>query len=439
MDLDHLTEEVRRRYRTLIEEGGDPNEWAYAWRSEYNRGGFKAVDMLMEEVVNPGKCIGCAACLTICPVDVFDYADEKPVATRDSACVFCELCVDACPVLRPTDQDLREQIGLLEPHQDEGFGPYGYGVYARATDKAWAENGQDGGVCSALLVHGLRNGTLKGVVSGAEIADNPQMGTPGLQLTEQEVLEGARSRYTYQPNTLVLVEAMKKGVAPLAVVGVPCQVDGVRQQQHSSIRLDVAEWYRENVALVIGLFCSESFTEKGIDWLAEDLGVPKRDITNINIKGRIEIKLRDGREEVKSLKAFGKYARPACLYCMDYSADNADIGFGGIGIDGWTFTVIRTEAGHKAWQALVADGWVETKPFEDEPKGKDLVARLSIYKRNRPLPALMPTLPEREEIGNLDPKNYYRGWEAGNSAKDWRPLPPPPPKKKTVKKEEGAA
>ncbi|MGB1881605.1 MAG: Coenzyme F420 hydrogenase/dehydrogenase, beta subunit C-terminal domain, partial [Gammaproteobacteria bacterium] len=244
---------------------------------------------------------------------------------------------------------------------------------------------------------------------------------------------------TYQPNTLVLVEAMKKGVAPLAVVGVPCQVDGVRQQQHSSIRLDVAEWYRENVALVIGLFCSESFTEKGIDWLAEDLGVPKRDITNINIKGRIEIKLRDGREEVKSLKAFGKYARPACLYCMDYSADNADIGFGGIGIDGWTFTVIRTEAGHKAWQALVADGWVETKPFEDEPKGKDLVARLSIYKRNRPLPALMPTLPEREEIGNLDPKNYYRGWEAGNSAKDWRPLPPPPPKKKAVKKEEGAA
>ena len=430
MDPNQLTDEVKGRYHKLLDEGADPNEWAYAWRSEYNRGGFKAVDMLMDEVVTPSKCIGCAACVTICPVDVFDYVDEKPKDTRHDACVYCELCVDVCPVLRPTDQDLHEQIGLMEPVKDEGFGPYAYGVYARATDKAWADSGQDGGVCSALLIHGMRNGTLGGVVAGEEHAENPQMGSSMLQTTEAQILTGARSRYNYQPNTLALVEAMQKNITPLAVVGVPCQVDGVRQQQHSSIRLDVAEWYRENISLVIGLFCSESFTEKGIDWLAEEMEVPKRDIVNINIKGKIEIKLRDGREDTRSLKAFGKYARPACLYCMDYSADNADIGMGGIGIDGWTFTVIRTEAGHKAWQALVADGWVETKEFEEEPKGKDLVARLSIYKRNRPLPALMPTHLEREEIGNLDPKNFYRGWEDGNSPKDWRPLPPPPPKKK---------
>ena len=44
----------------------------------------------------------------------------------------------------------------------------------------------------------------------------------------------------------------------------------------------------------------------------------------------------------------------------------------------------------------------------------------------------MPNLTEREEIGNLDPKNYYRGWEQGNDAKSWRPLPPPPPKKKKL-------
>ena len=61
----------------------------------------------------------------------------------------------------------------------------------------------------------------------------------------------------------------------------------------------------------------------------------------ISISRSIEIKLRDGREEVRSLKKMGKYARPACLYCMDYSADNADIGFGGIGLDKWTYTVIR--------------------------------------------------------------------------------------------------
>ncbi len=434
-----LTKEVQDRYHRLLDEGADPNEWAYAWRSEYNRGGFKAVDFLMEEVVNPGKCIGCAACLTICPVDVFDYENEKPADTRNSACVFCELCVDACPVLRPTDHDLTQQIGLREPVQDEGFGPYAYGVLARTTQEYILKEGQDGGICSALAIHGLQTGTLKGVVVGNEYPDNPQMGYAQLATTPKEVLTSARSRYSYQPNTLALVEAMKKDIAPLAVVGVPCQVDGVRQQQYSSIRLDVAEWYRKNISLVVGLFCSEAFTEEGMDWLAKDLGVPKAEIANINIKGKLEIKLRDGREETRSLKAFGKYARPACLYCMDYAADNADIGLGGIGLDGWTFTVIRTEAGHRAWQALVDVGWVEVKELEELPKSKELLVRLSRYKRNRPLPALMPTHEERVAIGNLDPKHFYRGWEEDSSAKDWRPLPPPPPKKKTVKvKSEGS-
>jgi len=435
-----LTKEVQDRYHRLLEEGADPNEWAYAWRSEYNRGGFKAVDFLMEEVVTPGKCVGCAACLTICPVDVFDYENEKPVDTRHTACVFCELCVDACPVLRPTDQDLAQQIELREPCMDDGFGPYAYGVLARTTQEHILNKGQDGGICSALAIHGLQTGTLKGLVVGNEYPDNPQMGYAQLATTPEQVLTSARSRYSYQPNTLALVEAMEKGIAPLAVVGVPCQVDGVRQQQYSSIRLDVAEWYRENISLVIGLFCSEAFTEEGIEWLAKDLGVPKREIANINIKGRLEIKLRDGREETRSLKAFGKYARPACLYCMDYAADNADIGLGGIGLDGWTFTVIRTEAGHQAWRALVEAGWVEVKELEELPKSKELLTRLSRYKRNRPLPALMPTHQEREAIGNLDPKHYYRGWEDDSSAKDWRPLPPPPPKKKEVKlKSEGSA
>ncbi len=433
-----LTKEVQERYHRLLDEGADPNEWAYAWRSEYNRGGFKAVDFLMEEVVNPGKCIGCAACLTICPVDVFDYENEKPVDVRNSACVFCELCVDVCPVLRPTDQDLTRQIELRQPVMDDGFGPYAYGVLARTTKDYILEAGQDGGICSALGVHGMQTGQLKGMVVGNENPENPQMGYAHLATTPEEVIASARSRYSYQPNTLALVEAMKRGIAPLAVVGVPCQVDGVRQQQFSSIRLDVAEWYRQNIGLVIGLFCSEAFTEKGMDSLADDLGVSKRDVSNINIKGRLEIKLRDGREETRSLKAFGKYARPACLYCMDYAADNADIGLGGIGLNGWTFTVIRTEAGHQAWQALFEAGWVETKELSEMPKAKELLSRLSRYKRNRPLPALMPTHLERETIGNLDPKHYYRGWEDGHSAKNWRPLPPPPPKKKkTAAKKQG--
>ena len=40
---------------------------------------------------------------------------------------------------------------------------------------------------------------------------------------------------------------------------------------------------------------------------------------------------------------------------------------------------------------------------------------------------VVQVLPLFGRIGNLDPKNYYRGWEPGNSPREWRPLPPPPP------------
>ena len=61
-----------------------------------------------------------------------------------------------------------------------------------------------------LLLHGMKQGTLGGVVAGEEFAENPQMGSSMLQTTADEIIRGQRSRYTYQPNTLALVEAMKK-------------------------------------------------------------------------------------------------------------------------------------------------------------------------------------------------------------------------------------
>ena len=82
-----LVRSVQEKYHNMLEQGVDPYEWAYAWRSEINRGGFKAVDFLMREIVDTGKCVGCAACVTICPTDVFDYKDERPVDTRNDACV----------------------------------------------------------------------------------------------------------------------------------------------------------------------------------------------------------------------------------------------------------------------------------------------------------------------------------------------------------------
>jgi coenzyme F420 hydrogenase subunit beta len=322
--------------------------------------------------------------------------------------VLCVLCAEVCPVLRPPDKDLPDLVGYRAPAHDDGYGPYSYALYARATRSDILERGQDGGMVSALILHGMETGTLAGAILGDVLPDDRQIGVQRLATDEETVLACAASRYTYSPNTLALAEAMQRDVRPLAVVGVPCQVDGVRLQQNSGIRLATADWYRDNVTLVVGLFCSEAFTHESIAKLAQMIDVAPERIENINIKGKVVVRLDDGEVLTASLKKYREFARPACLYCLDYGAENADIGAGGIGLDGWTYTLVRTEAGHRALQAAISDGWLETRPLEDEPRGRLLLEKLSAgKKKNRPLPAQMPSLAEREALGYLDPKTFF--------------------------------
>jgi len=407
-EQDRTSKEVIDRYRSLLAEDADPNEWAFSWRTELNRGGFPAYELLEEIVIEPGKCVGCAACVSICPVDVFDYADEQPVSARAEACVNCVLCAEVCPVLRPPDNDMTDFIELQEPSIDEGYGPYAYGVYSRSTDAEIQERSQDGGIVSAIILHQMEKGLLKGAILGDVYADNRQVGRHKLARNRDDVLACAASRYTYSPNTLAMQQAMQEDVGPIAVVGVPCQIDGVRLQQNSSIRLQVSQWYRKNITLTFGLFCSESFTNESIKKLGEIIDEDPATIQNINIKGKVLIRLDNKEVKEVSLKKYREFARPACLYCHDYGAENADIGAGGIGLDGWTYTLIRTKRGHEAFQAALADGWLETRPLADDPRGEWLMNKLAAdKKKNRPMPAQMPSFEERKAMGSLCPKTFY--------------------------------
>lgn len=380
---------VESRYQRMLETAEDPHDWAFAWRSELNRGGFRAVDFLMDEVIDAGKCLGCAACVTICPTDVFGFSDELPTADRSAACVQCVLCADVCPVLRPPDTELASAVSYREPATNEGYGPYSYELLARSTDPAVLDRAQDGGVVTALLLHQLEQGQIQGAVLGDVDPENPQLGMQRLARTADEVVACKGSRYTYSPNTLALREAIEQDVRPIAVVGVPCQITGLRQQQHSGIRTEMNRWYRSNVPLAIGLFCSESFTHESVTALSKEFAVPVSEIENINIKGKVVVRLAGGEVKELSLKRFREFARPACHFCLDYAADYSDLAVGGMGLDGWSYTVVRTEAGHSALQAAIDDGLIETAPIENSPKSKPLLMKLANGKASRTLPALM--------------------------------------------------
>ena len=49
--------------------------------------------------INDDRCIGCEACIDVCPTEVLDLVEHKVRVQRFSDCVQCEQCANACPTM----------------------------------------------------------------------------------------------------------------------------------------------------------------------------------------------------------------------------------------------------------------------------------------------------------------------------------------------------
>jgi coenzyme F420 hydrogenase subunit beta len=150
--------------------------------------------------------------------------------------------------------------------------------------------------------------------------------------------------------------------------------------------------------LSIGLLCSKTFDDAIFPELLEArYGLARQDIVKMNIKGVLQIWMRDGAYHEVPLKECHEWTREGCLNCPDFAAEHADIATGGIGaFNDWTLTLIRTERGQEIFDAMVADGAIEVWPGDDDPGAIDLLRKLSRVSRKRwpatavPMPGRLP-------------------------------------------------
>ena len=141
---------------------------------------YPSFKQMMHEVVHYGSCCECGTCVLVCPHNVIDYVDGKPkqVAKKDGAFDYCgisegigcDVCAQVCPRLGPREFDLRDRVLPKSAGVYEGvFGRYRRIVAARCKDPEILARCQDGGVVTAILCHGIREGLFDGaVVSAAE-------------------------------------------------------------------------------------------------------------------------------------------------------------------------------------------------------------------------------------------------------------------------------
>lgn len=347
---------------------------------------------LYHEVVTSNLCTGCAACIMACPRDVLRYeqATYHPFNIEDSTpsddCIHgqrgCDICTKACPRFRLWEVESDRALFGRERTTDEVIGIHREILLVRTTDEAIAKVGQDGGLVSTLLIHGLDEGLIEGALTSRLSTQRPWDAEPFLATTREEVLEAAGSRYTYSANPLAMKEAEERGLKNLALVGMSCQasINGTLAARNLN------KW-KKRIHLVIGLLCSKTFTYEGLmqDAVVERYGIPLEDVAKVNVKGKFQVWKKSTGEEVDiPLKELHPVTREGCKLCPDFAAEHADISTGGLGQQGgWTLTIVRTERGAEWMRALEEKGLIQTRPGHEDPAALELMRKLAAKSRLR--------------------------------------------------------
>ncbi len=330
---------------------------------------------LMTEVVRADKCALCGTCEAVCPVRVVKI-DGAPALK--GKCLFCDVCYAFCPVVDDAAEE--STYKLLNPiFRDENIGGYAniFSVQSRLKDVL--KFAQDGGFVTSLLIYLVDNEMVDGAL--LTVVDEEWRPKPSIATTKEEVLDGAGTSYAVSPNLKALNEAVSdRGMKTLAVVGTPCQIEAVRKLQlYPNI-----SGLGDAIHLTIGLFCTESFDYNVLRQHLEHNGVDMKDVRKFAItRGRFLVTSLDERTLMDApIKDMKSLARSSCHYCVDYTAEYADISVGSVGSpDGWSTVIVRSEKGTEIFKELAREGYIESKPIEQVKPGIDSTIRESKRKR----------------------------------------------------------
>jgi coenzyme F420 hydrogenase subunit beta len=307
---------------------------------------------LIQDVQKTGRCHHCGGCVTFCSsinLGALEMDDTgKPRFRKIENCLDCGLCYMICPETQELDQAIKENADWTAP-----FGRQISLSISQAADEKVQNNGTDGGVVTAILLHLFDTGRINGAI----VSKSTDAGrVPFLATTRQAILDSAGSCFhashglaqladtysTYSPSLDLL--SQKGGRIPerLAFVGTPCQVNTLRKMQAMGIVPSDAVDY------VFGLFCSGnfSFDAKAFASVESRYRFRYADVEKINIKEDFLFTLTSGRTIAVGLDELDHVKREACHFCNDFGAEYADISFGGLGAaPGWTTAVTRSPQG----------------------------------------------------------------------------------------------
>ena len=74
-----------------------PDERVEEVAAAFRRCGAEVREMDTPIVFDEAECVQCGACVSVCPVEVFEYKDDRTISINLKRCVLCKTCITMCP------------------------------------------------------------------------------------------------------------------------------------------------------------------------------------------------------------------------------------------------------------------------------------------------------------------------------------------------------
>jgi coenzyme F420 hydrogenase subunit beta len=355
----------------------------------------KGLRELQEEVLETGLCAYCGACAGACPYLV---SYKGRIVILDNCTIPEPQCYEYCP-RTDTDIEAVSQHIFSEAYSYNELGTVKRVLMARSTDQHIRERAQYGGTVTTLLSFALAEGLIDSAILTKMSPD--KLPIAFLARSKKEILQGAGSNFIACPVLEALNQIPEDSTDTLGIVATPCQILALSKMKKNppQNRADIA-----NVNLVIGLFCTwalcldtfHGFLKENCDLsqvIKFDIPPPPANRFDIYTKsGNISFPLEQIREFIMT----------TCNYCLDMTAEFADISVGSVeGIEGWNTVLVRTDAGIELIDLAIARGIVETRDLPDQN-----LAHLKTAALNKKKTALKNIV---EKTGNKEDLIYVSG------------------------------
>lgn len=329
-----------------------------------------------KKVCNPELCMRCGCCFSVCPQNCIN--PEK--YTIGEECIECGLCTDVCPGHGAQLEQKGEEL-FSDVYYNKYVGRYKQVYTGYSVDDVIRSKGTSGGVVTTLLQCLLK----KGVIDGAAVVsfDGPWKTTYTVATSVDDIINSAQTKYQLTPFHVLL---HRLNLERIAVVGVPCVIQGLRNIQKTKIG--------KKITLLIGLFCWVNMEREATQFLLDKL-----DITNVK---KIEYRSGDYLGGFKAVQKNGKtkylgkecynvlpllFSPTQCLYCADFTNELADISMGDAksmhSKKGRTFVIVRSETGENMLKKCSHVLNLEKSSIHDiiESEKSSLLFKKGAYKR----------------------------------------------------------